>query len=112
MNEWRDNFALFIQPVLGPGGEGRSGEGRRWVGHTAASYFHSFIDLFGHVSLHSFNKSSCGAYCCVPDTKAIQTPSLPLNCSQHEGGKSTVSRVVKGPVPRTHASGKVFKEGR
>lgn len=44
------------------------------------------------------------------DREIIQT-ALPLSCSLHKGGKSTVSGVVKGPMARTHVSGKVFREG-
>lgn len=39
------------------------------------------------------------------DREIIQTP-LPSSCSLHKGGKSTVSGVVKGPMTRTHVSGK------
>lgn len=45
------------------------------------------------------------------DREIIQTP-LPSGCSLHKGGKSTVSGVVKGPMTRTHVSGKVFREGQ
>lgn len=44
------------------------------------------------------------------DREIIQTP-LPSGCSLHNRGKSTVSGIVKGPMTRTHVSGKVFREG-
>lgn len=46
----------------------------------------------------------------VQDIEVTEIPSLPSSCSQHKGGKSTVSSAVKGSVSRTCVRGKVARE--
>lgn len=76
------------------------------MGHTAASYFLSFTDLFRHLSLHSLKCShGIDSLPYAREREAIQIPFLP------RGGKSTVGSVVRGPVNRTHVSGRVFRQG-
>lgn len=75
----------------------------RWVGHTAASYFHSSTDLFRHLSLHSFNKYSHGADSLLyAGDRGYSDPirALELFTAQRRQ-KSIVSSVVRCPRTRS-----------